>query len=325
MAMMIEPRSEMANAHERPRDFPWTGLAFAAALIVTALGLTAAPSHAQQIVAMVNGEPVTALDVDQRTRIIEAFTRKRPSRKEALDEMIDQKVKLHQARRLDIDITEAEVNRELANMARRAGRDIAGLEAALRQAGITTTTFKTKIKADLAWREILQKMSPGAFQVRDADVVAALVARGQQPSAKAVQYSMRQVVFVVPRGSPDAARAARVKEAESLRARFSDCERDLQLAREYREVVVRDPVIRISTDLPQRLRDLLEKTPDGRMTPPEPTAAGIEVVAICGRKETIADLGSRNEIREQLLSQRIDTQEKRILDNLRRQAIVEYR
>jgi peptidyl-prolyl cis-trans isomerase SurA len=210
-------------------------------------------------------------------------------------------------------------------MARRAGRDLDGLEAALRQAGITTSSFKTKIKADLSWRDVLQKMSPGAFQVRDADVVAALVARGQQPSSKALQYTMRQVVFVVPRGSPDSVRTARMKEAESLRARFSDCERDIALAREYREVVVKDPVVRISTDLPQRLRDLIEKIPDGRMTPPEATGAGIEVVAICGRKETVADISSRTDLREQLLSQRIDTQEKRILDNLRRKAIVEYR
>jgi hypothetical protein len=158
-------------------------------------------------------------------------------------------------------------------------------------------------------------MSPGSFQVRDADVVAALLARGQPPTSKAIQYSMRQIVFVVPRGSPDSVRAARVREAEALRSKFSDCERDLYLAREYREVVVMDPVIRISTDLPQRLQQLLEKTPDGRMTPPEPTASGIEVVAVCDRKETVADLGSRNEIRDELLSRRIETQEKQILEN----------
>jgi peptidyl-prolyl cis-trans isomerase SurA len=83
--------------------------------------------------------------------------------------------------------------------------------------------------------------------------------------------------------------------------------------------------VRISTDLPQRLRDLIEKTPDGRMTPPEPTASGIEVVAICARKETVADLNSRTEIREELLSRRVDAQEKKILDDLRRKAVIDYR
>jgi peptidyl-prolyl cis-trans isomerase SurA len=110
-----------------------------------------------------------------------------------------------------------------------------------------------------------------------------------------------------------------------LRAKFSDCERDLALAREYSEVVIKDAVIRISTDLPQRLQQLLEKTPDGKMTPPEPTAAGIEVVAVCGRKETVADLSAQREIREKLLTSRVEVQEKEILEKLRRQAIIEYR
>lgn len=314
------------RAIDRTNTAAQTGLRLGGIIVLAAvLLLPLTPATAQQIVAFVYGEPITAIDIDQRTRIIEVFSRKKASRKEVLDELIDQKLKLHQARRLDIDIDTAAVNREYAAMARRGGRSVGELDQAFQQAGISPTTFKTKLRADLAWREVMQKMSPGSFQVRDADVVAALVARGQTPSSKALQYTMRQVVFVVPRNSPDSARAARLKEAESLRARFSDCERDLALAREYREVVVKDPVIRISTDLPQRLRELLEKTPDGRMTPPEPTAAGIEVVAVCGRKETVADLSSRSEIREELLSQRIDSQEKKILDDLRRRAVIDYR
>ncbi len=284
----------------------------------------ASPAQAQQVVALVNGEPITTRDVVQQTRIIEALTRKRPSRDDAVEELIEQKIKLHQARRLGISIDNAQIDRQLAMLARNAG-GMSSFEAALRQAGIDMSAFKTKMRADTAWREVLQKMAPGSFQVRDADVVAALLARGQAPTTKAVQYTMRQVVFVVPRGSPDSFRAARLREAEALRARFSSCEHDFQLAREYREVVVMDPVIRISTDLPERLRDLLAKTPDGRMTPPEPTASGIEVVAICGRKETVADLSSLSEIRQQLLSQRVDAQEKRILADLRRKAIIEYR
>jgi peptidyl-prolyl cis-trans isomerase SurA len=298
-----------------------------AVVFLACAGLTHAhgPAAAQQIVALVNGEPVTALDVERHSRIIQAFSRKSPSRKEALDELVDQKVKLAQAKRLEIDISEADLTRAMGAMAAQSGRSAADFTAALRQSGIDTAAFRIKLRSDLAWREVLQKMSPGSFQVRDADVVAALVARGEKTTAKAMQYTMRQIVFVVPRGSPDAFRAQRVREAEALRSKFNDCERDLALAREYREVVVKEPVIRISTDLPQRLQELLQKIPDGQMTPPEPTSAGIEVVAVCGRKETVADLSSRREIRNELLSQRVGVNEKEILEKLRRQAIIEYR
>lgn len=323
MAMMIGTPSDGPTGMKAVFRCARAALTLGLICAGAALG-AAAPVHAQQVVALVNGEPITPLDVEQQTRIIEALTRKKPSRKEAIDELIDQKVKLHQARRLGISVDEGQVNRQLATMARNAG-GISGFENALRQAGIALSAFKTKMRSDIAWREILQKMAPGSFQVRDADIVAALMARGEQPTTKAIQYTMRQVVFVVPRGSPDSVRAARVREAESLRAKFSSCEQDFHLAREYREVVVMDPVIRISTDLPERLRELLAKTPNGRMTPPEPTPSGIEVVAICNRKETVADLSSLTDIRQQLLSQRVDTQEKRILENLRRKAIIEYR
>ncbi|MEX0591008.1 MAG: SurA N-terminal domain-containing protein [Xanthobacteraceae bacterium] len=295
------------------------------AVLLIGAALGPRPAAAQSIVAFVNGQPITALDVDQRARIMEAFNRQKPTRKDVIEDLVDEKVKLRQATRLGIEITDTQVERAFAGMARNSSRSTSELTNALRQAGIDPRAFQAKLRADLAWREILQQMSPGTFQVRDADVVAALVARGQQLSAKAMQYTLQQIVFVVPRGSPASVTAARMREAEALRAKFSDCQGDLALAREYSEVVVKERVIRISTDLPTRLQQLLEKTPDGRMTPPESTAAGIEVVAVCARKETVADLGSRREIRDQLLSSRVETQEKQILEKLRRQAIIEYK
>jgi peptidyl-prolyl cis-trans isomerase SurA len=297
-------------------------------VLATAVCLAATASdtaRAQNIVAFVNGEPITALDVEQRTRILEATTRKRPTRQEAIEELVNDKVKLRQATRLEVDVSDTAVDRAFGSMARQGGRSVADLTAALKQAGIDVRAFKAKLRADLAWREVLQRMSPGSFQVRDADVVAVLREKGQKPTAKALQYTMRQFVFIVPRGSPQAVSERRLKEAESLRAKFSDCDRDVQLAREYPEVVVRDPVIRISTDLPPRRQELIEKIPDGKMTPPEPVAAGVEVVAICGRKETVADVGARREIRDQLLTNRIESQEKQVLDQLRRQSIIEYK
>jgi peptidyl-prolyl cis-trans isomerase SurA len=299
--------------------------ALAIVAVAAAAGIGPSPARAQNIVAFVNGEPITALDIEQRTRIIEATARRRPSRQETIEELVNDKVKLRQAKKLEIDVSDAAVDRAFATLARQGGRSTTDLTAALKQAGIDPRAFRAKLRADVAWRDVLRRMSPGSFQVRDADVVAALIARGQTPTAKALQYTMRQFVFVVPRGSPPAVGAQRLKEAESLRAKFSDCDRDVQLAREYQEVVVKDPVIRISTDLPQRLQELIEKTPDGRMTPPEPVAAGIEVVAVCSRKETVADVSARREIRDQLLTNRIEAQEKQILEQLRRQSIIEYK
>ena len=88
----------------RPMTARFLVLTIAVCLAATASDSN--PARAQSIIAFVNGEPITALDVEQRTRILEATTRKRPTRQEAIEELVNDKVKLRQATRLDVDISE---------------------------------------------------------------------------------------------------------------------------------------------------------------------------------------------------------------------------
>ncbi len=278
-----------------------------------------------QVAVLVNGEPVTASDVVQRIKLLELTTHKKSSKQETLEELINEKIKLQQAKRQTIEIPEAQIDRTLSGMAQRSGRKLPDFLEGLAKAGIDLPRFKTRLRSELAWRQVLEQNSPGTFQVRDADLVAILTARGEQAQTKATQYSLQQIVLVVPRGAPEGVRAGRLKEAEALRARFTDCETGVPIAREIREVVVKDPVVRTSSDLGTQYKKLLDGTADGRMTPPEITTTGIEVVAVCSRREVIADISSRREFREELLTRRLGEFEKTYLDRLRKQSIIEYR
>ncbi len=308
------------------RTVPSIGMFLALAL--AAGWAHAAPSPAAgggQVVALVNGDPITALDVVHRMRLSELMTHKAQGRQDALEELINEKIKLQQTKNLKIEVTDAQVNKVFAGMAQRTSRKTADFEAALTQAGIDMPRFKTRLRAELGWRQVLEQRAPGVFQVRDADLVAILMAHGEAAQTKATQFSLQQIVLVVPRGSPEAVRAGRMKEAENLRSRFSSCEQDIGLAREIREVVVKEPIVRLSTDLAVQYKQLLERTPDGKMTPPEAIATGIEVVAVCSRKEVVADVSSRREFKEELLTKRLAEHEKYLLDYFRKQSIIEYR
>src|SRR5690349_15177650 len=72
------------------------------ALCVAALGvvvLVASQDGARaQVVAVVNGEPITQLDIQHRTRLQQMSGQKVPSQKEVLDELIDDKLKVHLAK-----------------------------------------------------------------------------------------------------------------------------------------------------------------------------------------------------------------------------------
>lgn len=290
------------------------------ALAFAAPVLTPAPARAQ-VAAIVNGDPITSLDITERQKLHKGGG-KNVSRKEVLDELIEYKLKLQIAQRAGISPTDAEVNRAFAGMAQRSGRPVAQFEQALAQSGIDPARLKARVKADLAWQQYVQA-NAGNIIVRDADLVAAMNARGQNMQLKSVQYTMQQVIFVVRRNAPDAQRAARAKEAESLRGRVSSCQQVTELARQYSEIVVKPPVRRMSSDLSPQLQKLLESMPDGRMTPPEVTTNGIEVVAICERREVPADISSNRELRNELLGQRLQAYEKRMLDKMRQTSIIQ--
>lgn len=298
-----------------------TVLAFAAAL-AAASALLPVPAHAQ-VAAVVNGEPITSLDITERQKLHRTSGKQNISRREILEELIEHKLKLQIAKRANIEPSDAEVNRAFAGMAQRSGgRTVAQFEQALKQGGIDVGRLKARIKADMAWQQYVQANS-GNVIVRDADLVAAMNARGQNMQLKSTQYTMQQVIFVVRRNAPDSQRAARAKEAENFRSRVVSCDQVPLLAREYSEVVVKPQVRRMSNDLSQSLQKLLESLPDGRMTPPENTANGIEVVAICGRREVPADISSNRELRNELLGRRLEAYEKRMLDKMRQTSIIQ--
>jgi peptidyl-prolyl cis-trans isomerase SurA len=299
----------------------------AAALIaIVTVAVLPAPALAQQVVALVNGEPITALDVSQRAKLIEISTRKAPTRQEALEELIDEKLKLFIARRYKLDITEKEVDTAFNGIASRAGSTPQQFTQALLGAGITATAVKNRLKAEMAWNQIIRGKFSANFQIRERDIHDTLVSRRKdEQSAVGYEYTLRPILLIVARGSSEAVRDARRKEAENLRARFQNCDEGVTLARQLKDVAVRDPIYRTSADFTAQLREILEKTQEGRLTPPEQTQQGIEFYAICAKKQSTSEVPGKREVREELMNQRFVEQGKNYLKELRANAMIEYR
>ena len=72
---------------------------------------------------LVNGEPITSLDIQQRSKFIEMSSHKAPTRQEAIDSLIDQILELREAKRYGIEPTDADVNNAYASVASHMGVD----------------------------------------------------------------------------------------------------------------------------------------------------------------------------------------------------------
>jgi hypothetical protein len=61
--------------------------------------------HAQTVAVMVNGEPITNYDIEQRSKLTFLTTHKPASRQQVIDELIDEKVKIKEGKKFGVDPT----------------------------------------------------------------------------------------------------------------------------------------------------------------------------------------------------------------------------
>lgn len=296
---------------------------FAATLLALAAAVATTGARAQQIVVIVNGEPITALDIDQRSKLIQLSTHKAPARQEVLDELINEKLKVREAKKWGLDVSNTEVDNAYASMASRMRSTPEQLTQQLAKSGVNVATLKARIKADLAWPQLVRGRYQASLQVGEKDLLTAMETKSDETG---YDYTLRPILFLVPAGSPDTFVEGRKREAEALRGRFQGCEEGLNFARALRDVAVRDQVIRSSADIPPELRKVLEGIEVGRLTAPEVTKFGIEMFAICAKKESAADnTPGRRQARESVMAQRYEQRSKQYLQELRRGAMLEYK
>ena len=294
-----------------------------AAVMATAVGI--APLHAQSVAVMVNGEPITQFDIDQRMRLMSMSGQKAPSRKAVMEELIDEKLKIREAKKYGVDPSSADIDSSYATMGQRMGLSADQLTQVLASRGIRPATLRNRIKAEMVWASLVRRRFKDSLTVNDRAVRAAGGDVDEKDSGSNYEYQMRPVILVVPRGSGNATLEMRRKEAETLRARVQSCAEASTLFRSMRNATIRDTVVKTSADLPQQLREILDKTPVGHLTPPEVTRQGIEMVALCERKPTTGDTPQQRQIREKLFAQKYEARSQAYLKDLRKAAMIEYR
>lgn len=288
-----------------------------------ALMTHALPAQAQ-IVALVGGEPITAVDIAQRTRLIQLSTQKAPGRQEVLDELIDDKLKVQLSKRYIAEVPKREIDSAFASIARRAGMSTDQFAKMMAQSGISVDALKSRLHADFVWSQIVRGKFQSSLQVGDKEVEVKLQAANKTEAAN-YEFKLRPILFLLPRGAAPAAIEGRKKEAEALRGRFQSCDTDLRSAMSLPDVVVRDPITRVSADLGQQQRDLLNNTPIGKLTPPDVTMQGVEVFAVCSKGPAPGDSAGKREARDQIYQERYQAMSKKFLKELRSQALIEIR
>lgn len=315
------------NSVISPVEFRRRCSGFAAALFILAIVTTiSSPARAQQIILLVNGTPITDLDIAHREKFMEMSTHKKPSRQEAINSLVDETLELREAARYSLEPSDADVQQAYDNVAQNMGVDAQKLTQILTNGGTSAGTLKLRLKAQIAWSALVRGRFKVSLEVADKDVEAELQLHQPQDNGQVgYEYVVRPIVLIVARGAPDAAFEARKRDADALRGRFANCTEGISFARGLPEVAVRDPITKSSADLPPALRSILDNIEVGHLTPPEQTPEGIQMFAVCSKKESKTEAPGLKEVRDKMFEKKFGAKANRYLADLRRQAMIEYK
>src|SRR5215468_12326559 len=217
-----------------------------AAVLLAAIGW-AAPARAQTVVVMVNGEPITSMDIEQRSKLTFMTSHKQPPRQEVIDELINEKVKIKEAKRFGVDPTSSDIDDSYKMMAGRMRLTPDQLTQVLEKQGVRPDTLRSRNKADMVWGSLVRGRFKESLQVGEKDVAAAVREKGEEKlEVDASEFKMQPVVLIVPRGSPSSAYDSRKKEAEALRERVTNCAEANNYFKTMQNAAIRDMVTKTS-------------------------------------------------------------------------------
>ncbi len=205
-------------------------------------------------------------------------------RKEAIDQLIDERLMIQAAKQNKIAVTEDEVNQTLTRMAQGGQRKLSLNEflAQFNEQGVNPTTLKERIRAQTGWRQVIRRL----FGTQVASVVSAVETTSASDTEPAVDVKVVSL-SMAPKADQGAV-AQRLMEADQIRQRFTSCDKLEAIVKGVKGASVKTLNSTRVSEFRGDVKAALEKAEPGQMTPPVIVGPNVESHALCAKKQTVA-------------------------------------
>lgn len=264
------------------------GVALLIAASPATMALVPTQAAASEIKVIVNRTPITSYDIQRRAAFMKLQRRSGNVNAQAEEEMIDQALRMAEAQRLGIRISDEQVDTAYNRFAQQNKMQVKQLDTIMAQTGVTKPHFKEFIRAQMSWSQaVSMRGRGGGSKMSEQDAVRRML---QQGGAKptATEYMLQQVIFVVPT-SERGNMAKRKREAEAMRARFNGCNNTREFAKGLLDVTVKDLGRKLAPELPPDWAEQIKNTKVGSATAVRETPFGVEFIGICSSREVSDD------------------------------------
>ncbi|MCX7358104.1 MAG: peptidylprolyl isomerase [Alphaproteobacteria bacterium] len=270
----------------------------AAALAVVMLGFAAPPVSAQNaegVAAIVNDKVISTFDVRQRATMLLLFANLQPTpelleraRSQALRDLVDEQLQVGEAAKFEINVAGDAIDRRMAEMAQRSDTTLDNLTGELSRNGVSITTLRSQIRAEIAWQRLIAGMYGSRVRISERDITDTqqrIAANARRP-----QYEMSEIFL--PADTPEEFNqmeqgAMRLLEQMQQRAPFPMVAR--QFSQSPSAAAGGDLGWISANELSPELRPIAERLQPGQVSLPVRTQTGVYIIAMRNRREGIAD------------------------------------
>jgi peptidyl-prolyl cis-trans isomerase SurA len=246
-------------------------------------------------------------------------------RKEAKEELIDERLKIQAAKKLGIEVTDADLNTILKSLAERNKMTNEQFAQHMKGMGVDVTTLSERFRAQKAWRDLIAKRYAAQVSVTQRDVDRMISSSAIESGDDTTELQLQKITLALPSQIDQAALIKRYSEAEVLRRKFRNCTTMADLAKSVSEARFTDMKFVKPAAIPEPTRTMLLGAKEGDMLPPATTVSGVEVYALCGRRAVAGNEAARTKALQELQSKELDVLARRHMRNLRQEADIEHR
>ncbi|MEC9343184.1 MAG: peptidylprolyl isomerase [Pseudomonadota bacterium] len=236
---------------------------------------------------VVNNQPITNYDVERRVKFL-GLRRLKATNEAAIEELIDQQIKLEEAAKRQTLASDNQVDEAFARFAQSNRSTPTRIAADLDKIGVGAKHFKEFIRTQISWsRAVGSKLQAETQSTSQGDALFEIRKSGSD-KPETTEYTLQQIVFVIPSAKRKELLKSRKSEALAFAQRFTGCDDSFDLAKALRDVTVRDLGRKLLPELPPEWSDEIQKTEIGKATGPKETDLGIELYAVCDAR-VVAD------------------------------------
>lgn len=293
------------------------------------------PAKAQQDLfrpaAVVNDDIISVLDLAMRLQlaIIAAGVEdsediRQRLTPQVLESLIDERLQMQEARRLDIAVTDLQVAGALQQIADQNNMTEGQFLAMLRNRGVIPTTLIDQIRAQIAWQTIVQRRVRPNVVIPPEEVEE--VATRLAARRGSIERRVAEIFIPVESNAKEGealADANRLFEELARGANFAGLAR--QFSQSGTAILGGDLGWVRDGELDEELNAVLAQMGPGEVSRPVRTLSGFHILLLRDMRKNETQNIDRGRIQESLTNQRIDQLAQRSLQELRRTANVDVR